>query len=58
MKRTNLVDVRLNSNGKNKARVAACGDWHLGANNCDEVELDKFLAMCLDERIYVIGMGD
>ena len=58
MRRTNLVVQRLKANGKNKARVALCGDWHLGANNCDEKALDEFLKMCVKEKIYMIGMGD
>jgi len=57
-RRTKLVDVRLPVDDKGRARIAACGDWHLGAKHCMEDQLDAFLAMCMEKRIHLLCMGD
>jgi len=58
MKRTNLVDVRLNPNKGSRAQVMCFGDLHWGAATCDEDLARRALKMCVDKGIYVLGMGD
>jgi len=57
-RRTLLVDQRLELDKKGRARVMACGDWHVGSATFDEKLLLENLKKCLDEHIYMICMGD
>ena len=57
MKRTTLVVTRLTPNKKDRAQVMAIGDLHLGAKTFKEDLLKETIKFCLDNKIYVIGMG-
>ena len=58
MRRTTLVDVRLEPNKGDRAQVMPIGDVHLGANTCDEELFLNTIAECVRRKIYVVGMGD
>jgi len=58
MRRTRLVDVRLNPNKGSRAQVCAWGDIHLGAKTCDYEAAQATIDMCIKKGIYVLGMGD
>ena len=38
--------------------LAACGDWHLGSQTCDEDAIDHWIAKIKDNEWYVMLMGD
>lgn len=58
MRRTKLVDVRLEPNKGNRAQVMCWGDLHIGAKTCDFEAASEAIQRCLDKGIYVLGMGD
>jgi len=58
MKRTNLVDVRLNPNKDDRVQVMAVGDAHYGHPTCYVEKFKETLDVCLQKNIYVLGMGD
>jgi len=58
MKRTNLLDVRLEPNKDDRAQVMCIGDVHFGAANCDVELFKKNIASCVERKIYVLAMGD
>lgn len=43
---------------KKKIGLACCGDWHLGAETCDEKAVDSWLDTIQEKEYYVILMGD
>ncbi len=51
MERT-LSFVRRLSTVRGKARVMACGDWHLGSHTFDEAALDSNIKLCLKAHIW------
>jgi len=57
MERTHLVRQRLELTD-GKARVMACGDWHLGAKTCDIDAIRHHINLCLEKNSYFLGMGD
>lgn len=57
MNRTHLVRQRLEVID-GKARVMACGDWHLGAKTCDLEVIKRHINMCLERQVTFLGMGD
>ena len=58
IKRTRLVIDRLIPNKGDRVQIMPIGDAHLGAKTCKRDMLEETIQFCLDNKIYVIGMGD
>ena len=43
---------------KDEIGLACCGDWHLGAQTCDEAAVDDWIEKIRENKWYVILMGD
>jgi predicted phosphodiesterase len=53
------MNIRRLAVGKDGcARICFFGDLHIGAKTHDSELVDKVLAKCLSENIYIVGMGD
>ena len=51
-----LFDLKLPDS--DEVGLACCGDWHLGAQTCDEDAVDDWVAKIHDNKWHVILMGD
>ena len=58
MRRTNLVDVRLETNKGDRAQAIGLGDIHLGYPTTDLALVQSVIDRCIEKHIYVIGQGD
>lgn len=53
-----LNRVRLQPNKKGYAKILFMGDWHYGHPNCNVCKIEKTIQYCLDNKVYVLLMGD
>jgi hypothetical protein len=51
-----LIDQKFPD--KKEIGLACCGDWHIGAQTCNEKAVDKWLNAVKQNKWYVLLMGD